>query len=127
MFFDPLEDFDDFTDDAKRPKSSSRKSSDATATKKTAQKSVSRSSSLSDVSELAHPHSMTESFVGLNYPSSAESYNTRRSNNMFIDPDQYEVKDPEESEGRKYQHPSLKLLKTGEPVWIPMTQVSSFT
>ncbi|KAG2227735.1 hypothetical protein INT45_004777 [Circinella minor] len=126
MFFDPLEDFDGFTDDPKRPKSSSRKSSNATAIEKTTQKSLSRSSSLSDVSELAHPHSMTESFVGLTYPSSAESYNTRRSNNVRIGSDQYEVKDPEEYEGRKYQHPSLKLLQTGEPIWIPVTQDAGF-
>ncbi|KAI9266829.1 Rab3 GTPase-activating protein catalytic subunit-domain-containing protein [Phascolomyces articulosus] len=126
MFFDPLEDFDGFTDDTKRPKSSSRKSSNATATVKTTQKSISRSSSLSDVSELAHPHSMTESFVGLNYPSSAESYNTRQSNIKHIDSDQYEIKDPNDFEGRKYQHPSLKLLKTNVPMWIPVTQDAGF-
>ena len=111
MFFDPLEDFDGFTD-SKRPEPDSRKSS---VTK------VSTSSSLSDVSELARPHSMTESFVGLNYPSSAESC-TRRSNNNFFD--QYEIKDPNAFEGRKYEHPSLCLLNTNEPMWIPVMQVS---
>ncbi|KAI8140933.1 Rab3 GTPase-activating protein catalytic subunit-domain-containing protein [Fennellomyces sp. T-0311] len=103
MFFDPLEDFDGFTE-AKRSKPESRKSS---ATK-----------------SLAHPHSMTESFVGLNYPSSAESYNTRRSN--IADPDQYEIKDPNAYEGRQCQHPSLRLLKTNEPMFVPVMQDAGF-
>ncbi|KAI9497368.1 Rab3 GTPase-activating protein catalytic subunit-domain-containing protein [Zychaea mexicana] len=126
MFFDPLEDFDGSADTPKRPKSGSRKSS-ATATDKTAKlSSSSRSSSLSDVSELAHPHSMTESFVGLNYPSSAESYNTRQSNSKPVDPDQYEIRDPDAFDGRKYQHPTLKILKSSEPMWVPITQDAGF-
>ncbi|KAI9314734.1 Rab3 GTPase-activating protein catalytic subunit-domain-containing protein [Dichotomocladium elegans] len=123
MFFDPLEDFDELT---KKPTQFSPESQKSTSTDKTA-KSPSRSSSLSDVSELAHPHSMSESFVRLNYPSSAESYNSRR-HRIVPDnsPQGYEVEDPDGSEGCKYRHPSLKLLKTNEPMCIPETQDGGF-
>lgn len=114
MFFDPLEDFDDDDDDDDEPsKPESRKSTPITVSM------ASHSSSLSDVSEVAHPRSMSESFVRLNYSDS-----TRRSNMDKASDNQYQITDPDVSEGCKHQHPTLKLLKTNEPMWIPETQVS---
>lgn len=117
MFFDPLEDFVDDDDDIP-PKSASRKSTPiTTVSDKTA---ASHSSSLSDVSEVAHPRSMSESFVRLNYSDSTRRPHLEKaSSNDHL----YQITDPDASEGCKHQHPTLKLLKTNEPMWIPETQV----
>lgn len=120
LFFDPLEDFvdDDDDDDDIPPKSASRKSTPiTTVSDKTA---ASHSSSLSDVSEVTHPRSMSESFVRLNYSDSTRrSHLEKASSNDHL----YQITDPDASEGCKHQHPTLKLLKTNEPMWIPETQV----
>ena len=113
MFFDPLEDFDHVP-----PKSESRKSTPITVSDRTV---ASHSSSLSDVSEVAHPRSMSESFVRLNYSDSTRRSHTEKPSSNDL---AYQITDPDVSEGCKHQHPTLKLLKTNEPMWIPETQVN---
>ncbi|ORZ01136.1 Rab3 GTPase-activating protein catalytic subunit-domain-containing protein [Syncephalastrum racemosum] len=127
IFFDSME---DIGDESRNNRASSQRSQSDKQPQRPPQKPWSRTSSLSDVSEVAHPHSMTESFVRLNYPSSAESYpppaKPYRAED-FVDEDAAaEVKDPEVSEGRLRPHEDLTLLETGEPLFIPVTQESGF-
>ncbi|KAI8335054.1 Rab3 GTPase-activating protein catalytic subunit-domain-containing protein [Chlamydoabsidia padenii] len=91
-------------------------------------------SSISDVSELAHSASMQESFVGLNYSTSAESDPCQHVPSNFGDIDDWsnginraaEIQDPNAFEGRSHQHESIMLLKTNAPLWIPVTQNPGF-
>lgn len=124
IFFDSME---DIGAESRNTRASSQRSLSDKQSQIPAQKPWSRASSVSDVSEVAHPHSMTESFVRLNYPSSAESYpppaKPYRAED-FVDEDAAaEVKDPDVSEGRLRAHENLTLLETGEPLFIPVTQV----
>lgn len=66
---------------------------------------------------------MSESFVRLNHASSVESLSAKQVAEKDVNIP--EISDPEASEGRKYQHPSLLLLQTKQPMWIPETQVNS--
>lgn len=88
-------------------------------------------SSISDVSDFARPTSMQESFVGLNYSTSAESDPCQHIPSNFGDIDDWsngintsaELQDPNKFEGRSHQHNSILLLKTRTPLWVPLTQV----
>ncbi|KAF7721445.1 Rab3 GTPase-activating protein catalytic subunit [Apophysomyces ossiformis] len=41
-------------------------------------------------------------------------------------PDEIEIEDPYEYDGRSHQHEDLCLLRTGEPMWIPIIQDPGF-
>ncbi|CAO3595990.1 unnamed protein product [Absidia cylindrospora] len=103
-----------------------------------AQASSSWSSSISDVSELVRPastSSIQESFVGLNYSTSAESDPCQHVPSHLSETDDWstsiskstpELQDPNAFEGRCHQHESILLLKTKTPLWVPVTQNSGF-
>ncbi|ORZ18515.1 Rab3 GTPase-activating protein catalytic subunit-domain-containing protein [Absidia repens] len=92
------------------------------------------SSFISDVSELAHPASMQESFVRLNYSTSAESDPCQHVPSQFTDIQDWssgmnkssEIQDPDAFEGRSHQHETIKLMKTKNPLWVPITQNPGF-
>src|ERR1043165_5769025 len=70
--------------------------------------------------------SLTESFIQLNYSSSMDSnqgIEITGQNAIKIPSDDKEVKDENEREGHSYQFNNLRLLKTGEPLLVPETQV----
>lgn len=114
MFFDSMEDIENIIP----------------ISKKSAKNIHSCSSSISDASEVIPPTSMNESFVRLNYSSSADSDQYHHDSNDFGDIDDWlgvtkesEINDPDVFEGRSHQHNSILLLKTNTPLWVPITQV----
>ncbi|OAD78599.1 hypothetical protein PHYBLDRAFT_179609 [Phycomyces blakesleeanus NRRL 1555(-)] len=97
--------------------------------------SRSNRSSVSDVSDTANPHSMSESFVRLNYSPNTDSDNYTAglhfphhnpSDGGYMNDVENEIQDEHSFEGRDFQHPSLRLIKTYEPMWIPHTQNPGF-
>ncbi|CAO3598852.1 unnamed protein product [Absidia cylindrospora] len=92
------------------------------------------SSSISDVSEMAHPASMQESFVRLNYSTSAESDPCQHIPSQLSDIQDWstgmnkssEIQDPDAFEGRSHQHGTIMLMKTKSPLWVPITQNPGF-
>jgi hypothetical protein len=72
------------------------------------------------------PPSLTESFIQLNYSSSMDSnqgIEIAGQNASKIPIGDKEVKDENEREGHSHQFNHLRLLKTGEPLLVPETQV----
>jgi hypothetical protein len=82
---------------------------------------ISRTSSMHDLNETANPISMTDSFVRLPY---ASNTNDGDPYSNEAQDDKMAIKDPSAAEGGLQRHPTLKLLKTNEPMQIPVTQVN---
>lgn len=124
LFFDSIENVETFKGEEQEARTVEAKQ--LLKTEKDGSKSV--SSSLSDVSAR-----MGESFVRLysssaeELPSSPPDLRITSSESIILVDDDYEaaaeIKDPEAFEGRKKQHPTLKLLHSDEPLWEPFTQV----
>ncbi|CAO3609109.1 unnamed protein product [Cunninghamella blakesleeana] len=117
MFFDSMEDIENIV----------------SIKKKSTKNNHSCSSSISDASEVIPPTSMNESFVRLNYSSSADSDQFHQESNDFGDIDDWlgvtkesEISEPDIFEGRSHQHKSILLLKTSTPLWVPITQNPGF-
>ncbi|KAI8391695.1 Rab3 GTPase-activating protein catalytic subunit-domain-containing protein [Radiomyces spectabilis] len=129
LFFDSVEDIENAALIGNHKTEQEKKNSEEDREKPIMDES-SRGSSLSDVSVLARPPPMGESFVRLNYPSSADSdahYISNASNFLVQKKEKNrEIMDSDAAEGRKYPSPHLHLLATKEPMWIPETQEPGF-
>ncbi|KAG0176528.1 Rab3 GTPase-activating protein catalytic subunit [Apophysomyces sp. BC1034] len=120
IFFDSVEDVAAFPE--QKSDASSQHKQDTTQPSQAS----SRTSSISDALEIV-PNSMGESFVRLNYSSSADSDRCNLPlGNILGRTKESEIQDPDAFDGRSHQHEHLCLLNTAEPMWVPVTQELGF-